>query len=85
MLKSYLYWKLRRKTQSNNVYSVTRPEVVLPTYMASAFGLDKGVSLADIIGTDGLDEKNETYFDNKPKVGARFITLTVVRFTILLG
>jgi hypothetical protein len=27
------------------------------TYMASAFGLDKGVSLADIIGTDGLDEK----------------------------
>jgi hypothetical protein len=47
---------------------VTRPEVVLPTYMASAFGLDKGVSLADIIGTDGLDEKNaETYFDNKPK------------------
>jgi hypothetical protein len=32
-------------------------EVVLPTYMASAFGLDKGVSLADIIGTDGLDEK----------------------------
>jgi hypothetical protein len=34
------------------------------------------VSLADIIGTDGLDEKNaETYFDNKPKVGARFITL----------
>jgi hypothetical protein len=22
-----------------------------------AFGLDKGVSLADIIGTDGLDEK----------------------------
>jgi hypothetical protein len=43
--------------------------------MASAFGLDKGVSLADIIGTDGLDEKNaETYFDNKPKVGARFIT-----------
>jgi hypothetical protein len=51
------------------------PEVVLPTYMASAFGLDKGV-LADIIGTDGLDEKmHETYFDNKPKVGARFITL----------
>jgi hypothetical protein len=34
----------------------------------------KGVSLADIIGTDGLDEKMETYFDNKPKVGARFIT-----------
>jgi hypothetical protein len=26
--------------------------------MASAFGLDKGVSLADIIGTDGLDGKN---------------------------
>jgi hypothetical protein len=54
MLKErYLYWKLRRKTQ--RVFSVTRPEVVLPTYMASAFGLDK-VSLADI-GTDGLDEK----------------------------
>jgi hypothetical protein len=51
------------------------PEVVLPTYMASAFGLDKGV-LADIIGTE-LDEKKnaDVYFDNKPKVGARFITL----------
>jgi hypothetical protein len=74
MLKErYLYWKLRRKTQRATIYC---PEVVLPTYMASAFGLDKGVSLADIIGTDGLDEKNaETYFDNKPKVGARFITL----------
>jgi hypothetical protein len=58
MLKErYLYWKLRRDAEGNNVYSVTRPEVVLPTYMASAFGLDKGVSLADIIGTDGLDEK----------------------------
>jgi hypothetical protein len=56
-----------KDAEGNNVYSVTRP-VVLPTYMASAFGLDKGVSLADIIGTDGLDEKNaETYFDNKPK------------------
>jgi hypothetical protein len=51
--------------------------------MASAFGLDKGVSLADIIGTDGLDEKKcRDVLDNKPKVGARFITLTVVRFTI---
>jgi hypothetical protein len=49
MLKErYLYWKLRRRRRGNNVYSVTRPEVVLPTYMASAFGLDKGVSLADI-------------------------------------
>jgi hypothetical protein len=64
-----------KDAEGNNVYSVTRPEVVLPTYMASAFGLDKGVSLADIIGTDGLDENAETYFDNKPKVGARFITL----------
>jgi hypothetical protein len=45
-----------KDAEGNNVYSVTRPEVVLP-YMASAFGLDKGVSLADIIGTDGLDEK----------------------------
>jgi hypothetical protein len=45
-----------KDAEGNNVYSVTRPEVVLPTYMASAFGLDK-VSLADIIGTDGLDEK----------------------------
>jgi hypothetical protein len=63
-----------KDAEGNNVYSVTRPEVVLPTYMASAFGLDKGVSLADIIGTDGLDEKMR-HFDNKPKVGARFITL----------
>jgi hypothetical protein len=31
---------------------------------------------ADIIGTDGLDEKMQRRnFDNKPKVGARFITL----------
>jgi hypothetical protein len=27
------------------------------SYIHGAFGLDKGVSLADIIGTDGLDEK----------------------------
>jgi hypothetical protein len=33
--------ELRRDAEGNNVYSVTRPEVVLPTYMASAFGLDK--------------------------------------------
>jgi hypothetical protein len=46
-----------KDAEGNNVYSVTRPEVVLPTYMASAFGLDKGVSLADIIGTDGLEKK----------------------------
>jgi hypothetical protein len=70
----YLYWKLRRKTQRATMFTLLLVQVVLPTYMASAFGLDKGVSL-DIIGTDGLDEKNaETYFDNKPKVGARFIT-----------
>jgi hypothetical protein len=31
-----------KDAEGNNVYSVTRPEVVLPTYMASAFGLDKG-------------------------------------------
>jgi hypothetical protein len=41
-----------KDAEGNNVYSVTRPEVVLPTYMASAFGLDKGVSLADIELTD---------------------------------
>jgi ribosomal protein S21 len=40
----YLYWKLRRKTQRATMFTLTRPEVVLPTYMASAFGLDKGVS-----------------------------------------
>jgi hypothetical protein len=75
MLKSATYTgnsgERRRGQQCLLCYS---SQVVLPTYMASAFGLDKGVSL-DIIGTDGLDEKNaETYFDNKPKVGARFIT-----------
>jgi hypothetical protein len=38
-----------------------------------------GVSLADIIGTDGLDEKKcRDVLDNKPKVGARFITLNGV-------
>jgi hypothetical protein len=51
---------------------VTRPEVVLPIHI-SAFGLDKGVSLADIIGTDGLDEKMQRR--TLTKVGARFITL----------
>jgi hypothetical protein len=45
-----------KDAEGNNVYLLLVP-VVLPTYMASAFGLDKGVSLADIIGTDGLDEK----------------------------
>jgi hypothetical protein len=57
MLKSTYTGNSGERQRGNNVYSVTRPEVVLPTYMASAFGLDKGVSLADIIGTDGLDEK----------------------------
>jgi hypothetical protein len=58
MLKSATYTGNsgeRRRGQQCLLF--TRPEVVL-TYMASAFGLDKGVSLADIIGTDGLDEKN---------------------------
>jgi hypothetical protein len=55
--KRYLYWKLRRKTQRATMFTLLLVPVVLPTYMASAFGLDKGVSLADIIGTDGLDEK----------------------------
>jgi hypothetical protein len=64
--KALLILKLRRKTQRATI-PVTRPEVVLPTYMASAFGLDKGVSLADIIGTDGLDENAETYFDINQK------------------
>jgi hypothetical protein len=60
MLKErYLLETQEKDAEGNNVYSVTRPEVVLPTYMASAFGLDKGVSLADIIGTDGLDEKKQ--------------------------
>jgi hypothetical protein len=37
--------------------------------MANAFGLDKGSSIADIIGTDGNDEINATaYFNEKPKV-----------------
>jgi hypothetical protein len=46
MLKSATYTETQEKdAEGNNVYSVTRPEVVLPTYMASAFGLDKGVSL----------------------------------------
>jgi hypothetical protein len=45
-----------KDAEGNNVYSVTRPEVVLPTYMASAFGLERSF-FSDIIGTDGLDEK----------------------------
>jgi hypothetical protein len=53
----YLYWKLRRKdAEGNNVYSVTRPEVVLPhTWLVHLVWI-KEFLLADIIGTDGLDE-----------------------------
>jgi hypothetical protein len=59
MLKRYLYWKLRRKTQRATMFTLLLvPKLFFP-YMASAFGLDKGVSLADIIGTDGLDEKRD--------------------------
>jgi hypothetical protein len=48
----YLLETQEKDAEGNNVYSVTRPSCS-STYMASAFGLDKGVSLADIIGTDG--------------------------------
>jgi hypothetical protein len=43
-----------KDAEGNNVYPTTRSCSSYTT--ASAFGLDK-VSLADIIGTDGLDEK----------------------------
>jgi hypothetical protein len=33
--------------------------------MANAFGLDKGSSIADIIGTDGNDEINATAYFNE--------------------
>jgi hypothetical protein len=42
MLKSTYTGNLRRETQRATMFTLfTRPEVVLPTYMASAFGLDK--------------------------------------------
>jgi hypothetical protein len=44
----YSYTGSRRKTQRATMFTVACPEVVLPTYMASAFGLNKGVSLVDI-------------------------------------
>jgi hypothetical protein len=53
----YLYWKLRRKTQRATMFTLLLVPKLFFLHTASAFGLDKGVSLADIIGTDGLDEK----------------------------
>jgi hypothetical protein len=52
---------------------------------ASAFGLDKGVSFSGYNRNWRIRWNAETYLTHKPKVGARFITLTVVRFTIPLG
>jgi hypothetical protein len=56
MLKRLLILETQEKDAEATMFTLLLVPVVLPTYMASAFGLDKGVS-ADIIGTDGLDEK----------------------------
>jgi hypothetical protein len=53
----YLYWKLRRKTQRATMFTLLLVPKLFFLHTWLAFGLDKGVSLADIIGTDGLDEK----------------------------
>jgi hypothetical protein len=73
----YLYWKLRRKTQRATMFTLLLvPKLFFLHTWLSAFGLDKGVSLADIIGTEvKMKKMQRRYFDNKPKVGARFITL----------
>jgi hypothetical protein len=47
MLKDTYTGNSGERRRGQQCLPVTRPEVVLPTYMASAFGLDKGVSLAD--------------------------------------
>jgi hypothetical protein len=40
--KELLILETQEKTQRATMFTLfTRPEVVLPTYMASAFGLDK--------------------------------------------
>jgi hypothetical protein len=55
--RALLILETQEKDAEATMFTLLLVQVVLPTYMASAFGLDKGVSLADIIGTDGLDEK----------------------------
>jgi hypothetical protein len=54
----YLYWKLRRKTQRATMFTLLLvPKLFfLHTWLVHLVWI--GVSLADIIGTDGLDEKN---------------------------
>ena len=49
----------------NKVWTMTMPEVVLPTFNAKAFGLPDGASVASVIGNDGHDLKNAIeYFSN---------------------
>jgi hypothetical protein len=65
--RALLILETQEKASGNNVYSVTRPSC--SSYILVHLVWIKELLLADIIGTDGLDEKNaETYFD---KVGAR--------------
>ena len=66
-----------KDAEGNSIYSASTPEVVLPTYMAAAFGLETGGSITEIIGVDGNDKINAlNYFKNNANIGARFITLT---------
>lgn len=61
----------------SNIWSASTPEVVLPTFMGNAFGIPKGMSLADIIGTNGSSEVNAAaYFNALPKTEATFTLLT---------
>jgi hypothetical protein len=63
--------------QGNPIWSATRPEVVLPTYMGNAFKIPAGLSITEIIGTNGEDRINAAkYFDSLPTTAAGFITLT---------
>lgn len=66
-----------KKEDGTAVWQASTPEVVLPTYMAAAFGLERGGSIHDVVGTDGNDLYNATqYFRKSPSVAARFILLT---------
>lgn len=74
----------RKNEDGTPVYETVIPEVVLPTFMRSAFGIAEGTSLVDIIGTDGNDAVNaKEYF--KSRSSNRFFRLEDTRKPILLS
>lgn len=66
-----------RDADGENIWEMSAPEVVLPTFMRAAYNLPQGVSLYDIIGYSGDRVDNVVeYFKSRVRLGKEFIPLT---------